>query len=275
MGGWSLGWERRHGYANYEWFSHGGANTGIGGYIYATMEDGKGITFFGNGPNRVRFPVLDQLRNSIIESHEWYRPMEGVQLTDLSEEDRNRLVGRYTDLIFGQEINISEANGKLFISPFAGGGRNELMYVGNNTFVIDEFTSVLGYEYDEKDNNIYLTLTRNGIQDSRERLLKKLEDTIYEVTFRLTVPDAGDEVFIAGNQDALGNWDPGLVKLEKTSEYERTIKLKLRLPVQYKFTRGSWETEGAVEGQLGRDNLRLDSVTGDEVRYTIESWLDR
>jgi CubicO group peptidase (beta-lactamase class C family) len=31
LGGWSLGWERRYGFGNYDWFSHGGANTGIGG----------------------------------------------------------------------------------------------------------------------------------------------------------------------------------------------------------------------------------------------------
>ncbi len=71
---WSLGWERRYLFANYEWFSHGGSNSGIGGHIYATMQDGNGITFFGNGPNNVRIPVLDLFRNSIIKSHAWSKP---------------------------------------------------------------------------------------------------------------------------------------------------------------------------------------------------------
>ena len=71
---WSLGWERRYLFANYEWFSHGGSNSGIGGHIYATMQDGNGIAFFGNGPNNVRIPVLNLFRNSIIKSHGWSKP---------------------------------------------------------------------------------------------------------------------------------------------------------------------------------------------------------
>ncbi len=74
VGGWSMGWERYHRLGNRSWFSHGGANTGTGGHIYATMEDGNGIAFFGNGPNNIRIPVLDKLRNSIILAHDWKQP---------------------------------------------------------------------------------------------------------------------------------------------------------------------------------------------------------
>ena len=272
MGGWSLGWERRHGYANYEWFSHGGANTGIGGYIYATMEDGKGIAFFGNGPNKVRFPVLDQLRNSIIESHDWYRPLEPEITTDIPNDLRSELLGPYTDLVFGEVLNVIEEEGKLYITPFTGGGANELIYIGDNNFLIDQATSTLQLVRDEVENSTYLTLMRNGIQDSKERRLKKLDSTTYEVIFRVTVPEPDDEVFIAGDQEALGNWDPGTIKLDKVSDYERSTRIKLRMPVQFKFTKGNWATEARVKGQAGWDNLRLESEPAGDVYYEVLEW---
>ena len=69
--GFGLGWALFRRFGNRSWFSHGGANTGTGGYVFATLSGGNGITFFGNGPNSVREPILSQLRESIIKAHGW------------------------------------------------------------------------------------------------------------------------------------------------------------------------------------------------------------
>ena len=47
--GFGLGWALFRRFGNRSWFSHGGANTGTGGYVFATLSGGNGITFFGNG----------------------------------------------------------------------------------------------------------------------------------------------------------------------------------------------------------------------------------
>ena len=68
--GFGLGWSVFSNWSN-RWFSHGGANTGTGGYIVATMQDGNGVAFFGNGPNSIREPILQAFFLSIIKAHGW------------------------------------------------------------------------------------------------------------------------------------------------------------------------------------------------------------
>jgi len=74
MGGFGLGWALFEPVGYMEAFSHGGANTGTGGRVYATIEGGNGIVLFGNGPNSIREPVLAMLRESIVDAHGWRTP---------------------------------------------------------------------------------------------------------------------------------------------------------------------------------------------------------
>ena len=60
-------------------------------------------------------------------------------------------------------------------------------------------------------------------------------------SIKVSVPDTTDEVYIVGNQDALGNWEPDKIKMKKISDREREIELKLTFPAEFKFTRGSWD----------------------------------
>ena len=56
------------------------------------------------------------------------------------------------------------------------------------------------------------------------------------------------------------------------SEEEREIKLSLQGPAQFKFTRGSWDTEAEVIGTY--NNLSLDSASMPHVEFEIESYID-
>lgn len=140
MRGWSLGWERRYAYGNLDWFSHGGANTGIGGHIYATMKGGKGIVLLGNGPNSIRIPIIDQLRDNIIETHEWNLPLDTKNKKELPESLISGIKGRYQDLTFGDVFEVKENNGKVYIPKFFGGKRNDLIFIGDNSFITDEIS---------------------------------------------------------------------------------------------------------------------------------------
>ncbi|MDY2588325.1 alpha/beta hydrolase-fold protein [Winogradskyella aquimaris] len=92
-------------------------------------------------------------------------------------------------------------------------------------------------------------------------------------TIKVIVPNKTDEVFITGNQESLGNWNPGTVKLNKVSDFEREITLDLTYPAEFKFTKGNWNSEGIVKQFNDNPNLKLenDTTTSD---FIIKTWSD-
>ncbi|MBQ9186570.1 MAG: hypothetical protein IJ144_01945 [Prevotella sp.] len=56
-----------------------------------------------------------------------------------------------------------------------------------------------------------------------------------------------DDIYITGNQDALGNWEAKGVKMNLINDSTATVDLRLHLPAQFKFTRGSWEREAIIK----------------------------
>ncbi len=99
------------------------------------------------------------------------------------------------------------------------------------------------------------------------------------VTFRVLVPPdtpADAKLYISGDIDPLGPWDPGKVPLGKIGDglYAITLVLPLDSSLKYKFTRGTWET---VEKGPDFEEIpdREHTVTGDEtVPVIIENWRD-
>ena len=74
------------------------------------------------------------------------------------------------------------------------------------------------------------------------------EQTI-RINFILSSPDLSPDtaVFIAGGHEQLGNWNPGKVKMNYSGNHTWTYEITLNraLSIEYKFTLGSWEREGA------------------------------
>ena len=69
------------------------------------------------------------------------------------------------------------------------------------------------------------------------------------VTFILTSPDLPDDtsVYITGSVEQLGMWNPGLVKMDAKGSHTWTREIVINRPlsIEYKYTLGSWEREGA------------------------------
>jgi predicted alpha/beta superfamily hydrolase len=97
----------------------------------------------------------------------------------------------------------------------------------------------------------------------------------YVITLRVKVPNKNDEAYIAGNQSSMGNWNPRTIKMEFESDFERTIILKVRAPVEFKITRGSWETEGEIMHNGGFNNVKIDPVKSNAFDFEILEWADR
>lgn len=97
-----------------------------------------------------------------------------------------------------------------------------------------------------------------------------------KTTLRVTTPPGTDAVYVTGNQEALGNWQPDKIKLQQISDTEWEIALALNFPAEFKFTRGSWQTEGyRVPFWEENKNIRITHPVAEQVHIKITSWNDR
>ena len=78
----------------------------------------------------------------------------------------------------------------------------------------------------------------------------------YPVHIELECPWAEGDVFITGNQDGITNWDAGGIKMDKIDENKYAVDLNVRLPVEFKFTQGSWDCQ-IIPSNAYPGNLRI------------------
>jgi predicted alpha/beta superfamily hydrolase len=99
------------------------------------------------------------------------------------------------------------------------------------------------------------------------------------VTFRVLAPEFTPQaarVYVTGDLDLLGPWDPGKIELGRIGDlqYAITLVLPVGSALKYKFTRGSWETvEKGPDFEEIPDRELV--VTGDEtIPIEIANWRD-
>ncbi len=95
------------------------------------------------------------------------------------------------------------------------------------------------------------------------------------VTIKVSVPNETDEVFIVGNQESLGDWNPNKVKMKKISDYQREISLNLTFPAEFKFTRGNWESEAIINKIYDQPNIVISIQPNETLQYNIQGWTDQ
>lgn len=120
-------------------------------------------------------------------------------------------------------------------------------------------------------------------------------ETLYvSVTFRVGVPAyTPGVVYIAGDIPEFGPWNPGLVAMTETAPnvWEYTLDILDGTQLQYKFTRGSWETveswgsivalanrsatiEYGADGVQLIDNTATDWGNGSDSDKAVQYWRD-
>jgi len=109
----------------------------------------------------------------------------------------------------------------------------------------------------------------NNIYDLQE---KELSEEEYNVTIKVKVLNKTDTIYISGNQDNLGNWNPEKIKMERVSDFERVLNLKLKSPAQFKITRGNWDTEAEVKGTY--ENIIIKPEKQSVFKFEIEKYID-
>lgn len=100
------------------------------------------------------------------------------------------------------------------------------------------------------------------------------------VRFNVKVPiytQKTDPVFVSGNLPQFGNWDAGKIKLEKIGEllYGTTFVFDPGTALEFKFTRGSWDTveKGKNGEELSNRQITVDKST--ELAFIVEQWGDK
>jgi hypothetical protein len=122
----------------------------------------------------------------------------------------------------------------------------------------------------------YIAAVEQMTEEEKKKLIEGgLSEEKYAITFTVRVPEKEDEVYITGHQKELKQWTPNKLKLNKVSDYERSITLELHSPAVFKFTRGTWESEALIDGVKGMPNLSVKTAEDKTVEYTVSAWKDR
>jgi hypothetical protein len=101
-------------------------------------------------------------------------------------------------------------------------------------------------------------------------------DTLLHVTFILTAPDLPSDtaVYIAGSVEQVGTWNPASVKMEPKGNHTWTKEITIARPlsIEYKYTLGSWEREGANANGSPLSNFVADVSQDKTVKDTVLFW---
>jgi hypothetical protein len=99
------------------------------------------------------------------------------------------------------------------------------------------------------------------------------------VTWCVRVPEgtpADAKIYLCGNDAAVGGWDPRGVALEyfETRLYRLELPLRVGMKLEYKFTRGSWQTVEKKRDGTERPNRVLNVVAAQDLLANVEAWND-
>lgn len=99
-----------------------------------------------------------------------------------------------------------------------------------------------------------------------------------KVYFQVLTPNGNDstKIYITGNHVKLGRWNPGVTPLEKISSglWQKEIYFPVGENLEFKFTRGSWDTEALDSNLVVPPNYSLTVSKDTALSFTIEIWMD-
>ena len=96
------------------------------------------------------------------------------------------------------------------------------------------------------------------------------------VRFEVKVQGNTESVFITGDHQELGTWNPGQVEMKKSSDniFFHQIDVKSGTKLEYKITQGTWNREAIYETEIVPANHMLTVRTDTTVTHTVKKWRD-
>ncbi len=99
---------------------------------------------------------------------------------------------------------------------------------------------------------------------------------LVDITIEVEAPGLGSNeiVYVSGNHEALGNWEPYEVSLKRTGAdtWSRSLVIPYGARLEYKFTLGSWTTEALDDEGHSLPNFHLAATRSQVVHHRIERW---
>jgi predicted alpha/beta superfamily hydrolase len=100
-----------------------------------------------------------------------------------------------------------------------------------------------------------------------------------KVTLEVISPTLDDsaKIYVAGNIEELGNWNPGKVMLDNKNNknWRKTIEVMKGTRLEFKFTKGSWATEALGSDSAVPQNYVVVAINDTTVQKTIFNWRDK
>lgn len=108
---------------------------------------------------------------------------------------------------------------------------------------------------------------------------RKVPEKTRRVTFRVNTKmplPVGEQIFIAGNDAVLGNWKPDGLPLTRVQDcvWTGTAILPADRAIEYKITRGNWQTEEALASGAVSPNKALRPGADAFVENLVVRWHD-
>jgi predicted alpha/beta superfamily hydrolase len=90
------------------------------------------------------------------------------------------------------------------------------------------------------------------------------------------LPD-GSTIYITGNDDQLGNWQPNSVGLDKieNGKWSKSFSFTKGKKVEFKFTRGSWDNEALNDDGSIPENHTIEVLKDTTIEIIINLWADQ
>lgn len=89
-------------------------------------------------------------------------------------------------------------------------------------------------------------------------------------------PKPTSKIYITGDNQELGNWDPSLISLDKINDSTWIKKLNFNsgTSIKYKFTLGGWQYEALDSNNNVPDNYHLIVKNDTSLKFIIDKWKD-
>jgi predicted alpha/beta superfamily hydrolase len=102
------------------------------------------------------------------------------------------------------------------------------------------------------------------------------QSTQTTITLKLISPDLADttKVFIAGNRQELGNWNPAVERMGNVGNHTWIKQIKTATPasIEYKFTLGSWDRQAADANGNEYHNFEIMAKRDTTISHNIYFW---
>lgn len=99
------------------------------------------------------------------------------------------------------------------------------------------------------------------------------------VTFYILIDSMhfGSDIYLTGNHIKLGNWQPDVVKFSENNKgkYSKNISFNYGEMIEFKITRGSWETEALNDDGSVPGNYTLTTRNDTTITIKVNLWADQ